>query len=237
MNYSVASVSGAGARSSNEDSIGVLRTQGILGVVVADGLGGMGGGERASQIAVSEFESFLERNTRPDIASLRSTALDIHRKIRQEQRLTDFKSMATTFTAGVFYETRLLIAHSGDSRISLARGSGIKRLTRDHSEAQRLLEAGKLDRAQYIDYPRKNILESALGIEGTPMIDTIDYEVKHGDWVFVTSDGVHNIVLLREFRKLVDECIDPERVVLEIKSLIEERGPEDNYSLIAVFVR
>jgi len=235
MKYAVASFSKTGPRPKNEDAIGIWRSETRVGVAVADGLGGMGGGERASQLAIHEFKDFVSFHPAPTVSDLKALALQIHKKIKDEQRAGSFREMATTLSAGIFYGDRLIAVHCGDSRISLARGAGIKRLTRDHSEAQRLLEAGKLTKVEYADYPRKNILESALGINGTPSIDTLNYDIKEGDRFFFTSDGVHNIVLLRELQMLAREFVEPTDMVQQVERMIDKRGAEDNFSMIAVY--
>ncbi len=235
MRYLAASFSKPGPRSINEDAISVLQSDSVLAVAIADGLGGMGGGKRASQIAISDFERYVHGETPPTGTSLRSLVFSIHKRIVKEQTLGEFREMATTFTAGIFSSGRFLGVHCGDTRISLARGSGIKRLTKDHSEAQRLLEAGKLTKDEYFDYPRRNILESALGIRGVPLVDLVDSEVKSGDKFFFTTDGIHNTILLREFRLMADLFSSPNELNARIDAIMEQRVAQDNYSIITVF--
>ncbi|TBA16129.1 hypothetical protein ELH65_09180 [Rhizobium ruizarguesonis] len=147
------------------------------------------------------------------------------------------KNMASTLTAGLFTANLLRGVHCGDTRVAIARANGVKRLTTDHSEGQRLFAAGKLTKDELIDYPRKNILDSALGARSEPQIDTFTFELLPRDKVFFTSDGVHGKVMLREVRDIAAHHEDPEQFVLEVKELVNSRGPDDNFSILAVFVQ
>ena len=59
MNYY--SVSKTGNREVNEDSTGIIKGTDCTCFIVADGLGGHGKGDIASQIAVSAFKSVFEK--------------------------------------------------------------------------------------------------------------------------------------------------------------------------------
>lgn len=237
MNYVTASISESGPRPVNEDAWGVWHLQSEVAVVVADGLGGMGGGRIASTTAVEAFAQFVQ-NSQTEISerALHTLALRIHAKIQERQRVSrELSTMATTFTAGIFLRDILRAVHCGDSRIAVVRGDRVRRLTTDHSEAQRLLDAGKLTRDEYLNYPRKNILESALGIQGDPRVDDVTFEVRTGDKIFFSTDGMHNSIMLRELQQLAFRSQSPADLVSKVDAEMHRRGPEDNYTLIATY--
>lgn len=235
MKVRFAKASDAGPRSANEDAIGVwLNANGHLSVAVADGLGGYHGGQQASDIAIRMFGAQMENIADAD---LRDLAMAIHDSIRHEQ-LADpkLRGMATTLSGAVICENEVKFVHCGDTRIVLQRNNGILRLTVDHTEAQRLLEAGVITRGEYLTYPRKNVLESALGVSETPKIDVGSHDILSGDRLFVTSDGVHTKISLREIRDISVSSKDPEDAVREIVSLVNGKGPEDNFTVAAVYI-
>lgn len=238
MILDVATLTDAGPRPTNEDEVAAWEdSSGELVVLVADGLGGMGGGRRASQLASVSFRELIDAKSITD-AYLLSLAEKIHAVIRSEQEKSpELATMATTLSAGVLKADRLIGVHCGDTRISVARGDGIRRLTVDHTEAQKFLEKGKLTKQEFFDYPRKNILYSALGIKGEPRIDTFDFIVKSGDKIVFTSDGVHGLILLREMREVLASSESAEDFVQNVRRIILERGPEDNFSVAAIFVK
>jgi protein phosphatase len=233
--FDYATASERGPRKENEDSVGAwaLSTK-KLAFAVADGLGGHLGGKFASQLAVDMYRSALDHSGSSNLAGV---ARSIHLALKAEQeKEPQLRSMATTFSAAIIEGERMDFVHCGDTRIILQRGSGIRKLTEDHSEAQRLFSTGKLTKDEFVNYPRKNILESALGASSEPAIDTNTLEVKARDRIFITSDGVHGKLLLREMKALSDESPDATTFVSRVVEAVNSRRPDDNFSLIAVFL-
>lgn len=238
-----AQISDQGPRSENEDSVGSWKlASSTLAMAIADGLGGHIGGKLASSLAIEMFGESIMEDTHPALPTI---ALSIHEAIRLKQASSpELRGMATTFSGLIVSQSQttpncalMRLIHCGDTRISLQRGSGIKRLTVDHTEAQRLLLAGLLTREQYAAYPRKNILESALGIASTPQLDYDEVNLLTGDRVFITSDGAHTKVLLREMKTLSDSSNSALSFVQTMAKKINQRNPDDNFSVAAVFVQ
>ena len=69
-----------------------------------------------------------------------------------------------------------------------------------------------------------------------PEIEGFSSSIQPGDKIFLTSDGVHQKVLLQEMREISARHIDPTVFVEEVGALIEERKADDNYSIVAIFV-
>ncbi|MGM0543703.1 MAG: PP2C family protein-serine/threonine phosphatase [Pseudomonadota bacterium] len=235
MNILFASTSELGPRSVNEDFIDCWNTDsGGVVACVADGLGGMGGGDAASKLAVEKFKSYLQTHG-VDEEKMRTAALSAHKAILNEQMKSKSSRMATTLTAVFIYKDELVGVHCGDSRAVIARGKGIKRLTKDHSEGQRLFDAGKLTKQEFFNYPRKHILESALGHHDEPRIDSVHFDVLPGDRVILTTDGMHNVILLKEMKYLCDISSSPENLVKNAIDSVRISKVNDNYSMIALF--
>ena len=117
----------------------------------------------------------------------------------------------------------------------MQRGSGIKRLTQDHTEAQRFLAAGKITKEEYWIYPRKNVLDNALGIGSRPTVDMNRHDICAGDRIMITSDGVHRKVFLREMKAISDLSKDASCFVENMMNAVRSRGPDDNFTIVAVF--
>lgn len=236
MKFDIATISESGPRSLNEDvaTFWSLSDDAIL-AVVADGLGGMGGGSNAAAIAVEVLRDMV---ITADIGedALHKVALLAHEKIlKAQQSSPELARMATTLTAIVCQPGSMIGVHCGDTRASVARGQGIVRLTADHSEGERLFRAGKLSKQEAAEYPRNNILESALGIHGEVKVDTFSFDLEAGDRVFLTTDGVHERVFLREMRDISERHSNVTDFVAEMASLVIERTPRDNFSLVGMF--
>jgi PPM family protein phosphatase len=237
MRFGAASLSMTGPRKINEDTVDVWSPKpDCLYAAVADGLGGMGGGSHASQLAIQLLKQYLVGES-PSEEMMISFARAIHENILGVQNTKPMlKTMATTLTAISLVRDQLTGVHCGDTRASLARGRGIKRLTVDQAEGERLYRAGKLTKDEFFEYPRKHILDSALGMHKDPQIEGFSFSIRAGDKIFLTSDGVHQKVLLQEMREISDRHIDPKVFVEEVGALIEERKADDNYSIVAIFV-
>jgi len=237
MKFSYASICEAGPRPTNEDAVGVwVISDTRLLAAVADGLGGMGGGQFASAIAINVIAQsvYSSPNSCEDFLCL---AEKIHGEIRKKQSDgAEFKAMATTLSAVYLGPEGLRGVHCGDTRIMVARGHGIKRLTRDHTDVARFLEQGKITKSEYHDYPRKNILYSALGGIKAPEIQTFEFKVEPGDWILLTSDGVHGRVSMIEFRDIAKYSSNPEEYMGALRKVLDKNGVTDNFSAIAIHV-
>lgn len=235
MRITFACHSNAGPRSVNEDFLDCwVAATGETIACVADGLGGMGGGNVASKLAVNCFKDYLLNGAITEQYLLDAARL-AHEAIRAAQQTGTKSRMATTLTAVALNNDRILGVHCGDSRAAIARGRGIKRLTTDHSEGQRLYEAGKLSKEELAGYPRQHILESALGHSDTPRIDSFNFDLWPGDRVILTTDGVHNLVRLREMQRLAAASSEPIELIDRVVEAIQARNATDNYSIVTLF--
>lgn len=230
-------ISDAGPRPKNEDCAKAWELDdGSIGLAVADGLGGRGAGSIASELALrhlsEHIKAFPERSQH-----LAEVFFEIHREITAQQKKSqEQRFMATTLTAVFLNEKKLVGAHVGDTRAMIARGQGIKKLTTDHSEAQRLLDEGKIDKVQFVNYPRKHILENALGAEGRLRVDPLDFDVLKGDRVFVTSDGFHTKLPLRPMLAVSKEFSDPMSFSIKACDLVRMDEPDDNFSIAVLYI-
>ncbi len=233
--FTYAIASEKGPRKENEDSVGVWSlSETKVAFAVADGLGGHIGGKLASQLALDLYRAALDDSAPLHLANVAKT---IHAALKVEQNKSpQLRNMATTFSAALIEGNKMDFVHCGDTRIVLQRGDGIRKLTEDHSEAQRLYSTGKLTKDEFLNYPRRNILESALGASNEPTIDTNTVEIEAGDRIFITSDGVHGKILLREMKFLSDASSDAATFVRRTVEAVNARRPDDNFSLVAVFV-
>lgn len=235
MNITYATYTNQGPRAVNEDFLDCwVSKTGETIACIADGLGGMGGGDIASRLAVNKFKNFLTDIT-PDEKVMLAATYSAHEAIRFAQENNEANRMATTFTAISLSNAGIAGVHCGDSRAVIARGQGIKRLTKDHSEGQRLFDAGKLSKKELLSYHRKNILESALGSGDLPKIDIIKFDLLPGDKIILTTDGVHNIIFLRELHALCSKSSTPRTLIDRTIQAVQAHGPIDNFSIIAIF--
>jgi len=223
-----------GPRKANEDSVlATVTADGYSLIAVADGLGGHFGGGEASLLAIQG----LSEATLSSEDEFRSAFLKIHEEIIERQQLSSAgHGMATTLTAVKLMGSRLIGAHCGDTRCVLQRAEGIKKLTTEQTEAQRLFDAGKLTKEQFLTYPRRNVLDSALGVAEGLRVDTFNHDLQPGDRVLITSDGVHEILRARMVLNLLQNADSVQEALSSIRIAVESAGPEDNFSAACAFV-
>ncbi len=123
-------------------------------LVVADGMGGVIGGEEASRTAVEACARYvldmmqwflkLSPDDEQDFEVELSECLKaVQRKIWANGEL-EVRRMGTTVTMAYLLWPRMFVVHAGDSRCYLMRDGKLKQLTTDHTIAQQLVDSGGL---------------------------------------------------------------------------------------------
>src|SRR3954453_21394351 len=170
--------------------------------VVADGMGGAQAGEVASEMAVESFNGGLPDGDPGE--ALREIIEDANRRIHARSREQSGRAgMGTTVTAAHVGENTVTIAHVGDSRCYLVRGDTLRRLTRDHSLVQELVDRNKLTEEQAETHPQRSVITRALGPEPNVQVDIIETPGQAGDLFLVCSDGLTSMVREPKLRPLV----------------------------------
>lgn len=134
-----ASASYAGRRRVNEDGFYVAhgRRRNLVVAAVADGTGGLAGGDIASRAALRALRERL-RTLRPRSPSvvrknLARAFADANRAVHESVPGSGDSRAGTTLTVAVVWGDRTIVAHAGDSPAYLVREKSIQRLTRDHN--------------------------------------------------------------------------------------------------------
>jgi PPM family protein phosphatase len=232
MKISFFKYSDKGSRTENQDALAVTNTDELSVACIADGVGGINCGKIAATESVSFFVENVNKNY--DLAKLVGK---IHYKVKELQELKqECSGMATTFTGCVIENNLLKIVHVGDSRICILRGDGIKQLSESHTELNRLLKIGKIQIEDADNYPRKHILESAIGMKGSLTIQTTEFSLKPSDRILLTTDGVHNVISKIEFRNLSKKSLHIDDFGDNIINLLKTKSISDNISFVAIEV-
>jgi serine/threonine protein phosphatase PrpC len=161
--------------------------------MVADGVGGATGGERASALALETATRYVvssmdcyDRAAAMDgtmAPALQDAALKSHEAVLEQASAEgDGVRMATTLTLWMGVWPWYYLLQVGDSRYYLYRDGTLTQITRDQTIAQELLDQGIFTRAIAERSQFKNVLSSAIGGESSlPVITRL-----RADW-----DNVH----------------------------------------------
>ena len=133
-------------------------------------------------------------------AVLQESNREIHGKAKQEARQ---KGMGATAAVVVVCDGEARIGHVGDARVYHQRGDRLTQVTKDQTLAARMVELGRLSPKEALVHPARNDVYQAIGHH--PNLKPVHYEMKlaAGDWLIVTSDGLHAHVDAEELQKLV----------------------------------
>jgi protein phosphatase len=238
-------------RKLNEDSLLVLTSldlSGLTGIdglfVVADGMGGHSAGDVASKFAVDTLRDvfsgsdYLQQelntgNTLPEIMS--NLINEINTRLYQTGIDNSMPNgMGTTVTAVCLLDTKLYIAHVGDTRAYLIRDGLISQLTRDHSWVSEQVELGLITKEQAQNHPNRNILTRAVGSDPSVKVDLYNLDIINGDSIVLCSDGLHGLVNNDEILNSTLKNPRPQQACDELIELANNRGGHDNITVIIV---
>lgn len=239
MKYSVMTDKGI-KRATNQDSCFVecLNEKSCF-AVVCDGMGGGNAGNIASDIAVKTISQRVNLSWRQDMSiasaqNILTTAIAAANIcVYDEAQTSDaLRGMGTTVVAAIILSGRLVIAHAGDSRAYIA-GKELKRITKDHSLVQNMLDAGELTVTQAEHHPDKNYITRALGIEEHLETDFTQCDIGVGEKLLLCSDGLTNFVPEDEILRLLTQFPTEDAAQLLINKA-NENGGGDNITAVVI---
>ena len=216
-----------------------LQQPGVL-LVVADGMGGMSGGETASQMCVENLLTlFLEKLDAPGGSGHANTQQTLGDAVRGTNDLiysratADMKlrGMGTTLTAAFLEDDRMCVAQVGDSRAYLLRDDEMVQLTRDQTLLASLKEQGKLPPGG-LGKRWKNMLLQAVGAQENLQVAISETDLRAGDWMLLCSDGLHGPVEEADLAMIMKGNGTPAEKAKLLTVRANENGGPDNVSAI-----
>ena len=184
-----------GARSTNQDRVGVFHTDGAVLLVVCDGMGGHYRGDIASQFVLDHIARAFRTQASPrvrDPAGFLARSIEAaHLGLWAHTRDRGLPGAPrTTVVAALVQDGRACWAHVGDSRLYLVRDGAIAHRTRDHSHVQALFERGSITAAQAAVHPDRNKIYNCVGQGQPPLIDVRpQIALRADDVLLLSSDG------------------------------------------------
>ena len=206
-------------RENNEDSWLVRDRRGVLLLAVADGVGGVAGGEQASRAAIDTLcRRFYEALATQDLRASLATAIREANDAVVRAAAGRGQSSATTLVAAAIRRGEATIANVGDSRAYLVRGASARQITADHSGA------------------RPNEITRFLGDERGIQPDVFVESLRAGDRLVLCSDGLTRHVQDGEIAARAAKS-DPSDAAGQLVDLANERGGEDNVTVVVYRAR
>jgi len=232
-------------RQTNDDSIhwqALPRERGHL-AVLADGMGGYGGGALASQLAVEYFTkcilSSLEFNPEPSHEQVQTMLLEAgelaNSAVRQERNNhPDFQKMGTTLVAMLVLEQGYWLMHAGDSRCYSSNADGLQSLTRDHSLVQELLDQGSITEQEAERAPFRNMLTRAVGPDRSVRFSYARHPLHAGEAWLLCSDGLYNSLSEDQINQWMQAGLSAEETARTLLRESLQHNAQDNVSVIVL---
>jgi serine/threonine protein phosphatase PrpC len=231
-------------RTIDEDSILVAdlsfginsESEKFLLLAVADGMGGHAKGEEASKIALNT----LTKTIIPELFGDTSFTELLENGIKNaNQEILDYTTknpessgMGTTTVCALVKGNDIHLVNVGDSRAYVISNDEIRRVTKDHSYVQALIDEGKITEEEAREHPQKNVITKAVGIMESVEPDTMKLTLDNDESLLLCCDGVIAHLNDEDIHKIICNASNPQNACQQIVDLANERGGTDNISLI-----
>ena len=175
-----------------------------------------------------------EKETKESILNLIKSAIEYANMIvyKKSKEVKELEGMGTTLDVCLIYNNKIFIGHVGDSRIYRIRQNVMRKLTKDHSYVQKLIEDGTITREEAMTHPKKNMLMKALGC--TPYVEP-DVRARNyivGDILIMCSDGLTNMVKEEEiYKTVIEDAVEAPKKLIEQANKL---GGYDNITVITI---
>ena len=215
----------------NEDAC--LDRPDLLLWAVADGVGGWHAGDRASSLVVELLGMVGSEGGAAMLNAVRAQLDQANAQLLQEAEESGRPS-ATTVVVQMIAGRHFACVWAGDSRLYLWRSGQLQQLTRDHTEAQALADAGLMTLEEAERQTNKNSIARAVGAVERLELEMIQAGVEDGDVFLLCTDGLTKMLKDEEIAASISWAAPPKTIVDTLVDQALERGAIDNVTVIAI---
>ncbi|MDO5603178.1 MAG: protein phosphatase 2C domain-containing protein [Oscillospiraceae bacterium] len=231
-----------GERENNEDCIRMKEKKEASVFLLADGLGGHGAGEVASQMTVAygaelfEWSDSYEHYLTDLFENGQKRLLELQ-KVRHAAA-----QMKTTLTALIIAGNNAVWGHIGDSRLYLFEDGMLRKRTLDHSVPQMLVKSGEISESDIRTHPDRNRLLRVMGSEwGRSSYDISEkIRVRSGLSFLICSDGFWEYITEEWMESTLRSAKSAAHWLNMMEKIVVRNGQGnhmDNFSAIGVWIR
>jgi serine/threonine protein phosphatase PrpC len=205
---------------------------------VADGMGGHEAGDVASAKVV---DALRQLPIVYGVEDLVDSATDALQRVNRElidlaQSTGRSRTIGTTVVGLAIAGDEFRCFWAGDSRAYRIRHGQIRRLSRDHSLVQDLVDAGILNSSEAERHESANVIPRAVGVSEELQLDVSTGEAAPGDLFLLASDGLTRVVDDEELLEHLTEG-PAEAAADKLVELVLARGAPDNLSMVITQIR
>ena len=224
-------------------------SQGKL-LLVADGMGGQAGGERASTLAIDGLANYV-LNTLPwffrlddhreedFVEDLKAAMNECQQQIVTEsERIPERRSMGTTLTMAYVIWPRFYVVHAGNCRCYLFRDSKIWQVTRDHTVVQEFVDTGVLSDEEAAESRWSHVLWNSIGGGGDDVQpEAYRAELTIGDTLLLCSDGLTKHLSDEKIETCLTRNEAGSDTCRRLVEIANEAGGSDNITVVVARFR
>jgi PPM family protein phosphatase len=214
-------------------------------MIVADGMGGMAAGEVASRMAIATGVKLFNKSPKWGFKINKREARDLFQRVNNYLQEIDLVltlrseedrrlfGMGTTLTASYSIGVDLFVIHLGDSRAYLYRDGKLLQLTKDHTVAQAMADAGYIAPEEIRHHNKRNVLTNFLGgHHGKVKADVRWLRLKDRDRLLLCSDGLNDMVDDESISRILGTHDNPPDAAQSLVDEALEHGGRDNVTVI-----
>lgn len=205
--------------------------------MVADGMGGHRGGDRASRLAIEKAAEVFLALTAQGLTyaqalerAMNEAALAVYEAGHNEEALW---GMGTTLSALAMQNNTAFVSHIGDTRIYCFRQQKLIQMTKDHSLVNEQVQAGMISEDEARVSPLRNIITRALGQQKNISADHFSWPLHENDHFLLCSDGLTTMVSDTRIINIISHFSTKAAIEI-LTNEANKNGGEDNITTILV---
>jgi len=237
MNCKYATYTSVGGRNNNEDALKILDNGRRAAFVLADGLGGYGFGEIASEIVVNTVCEAFAVIRKVNVKEIANCIEKANKAIQRAQaESVKLKNMRSTIAALFCDKSDTFAVNIGDSRLYHFHAGRVTFISKDHSVAATLARIGEIKETQIRFHPDRNRLTRVLGNCQETRPEIYKLPLINGDAVLICSDGFWEYIRETEMEIDLAKSANPDEWMnyMLIRILNEVKEDHDNLSAITI---
>lgn len=248
--FEIGKIHGIGNRKNQEDAFGVselneadFKKKGAF-FVVADGMGGMADGGKASTAAVICCLQYFDRHDsleeNGEMFWMRDMVLDANDDVIDVLDESAGMGGSTLVAVRILKNCFQWIA-VGDSRLYLYRDNVLHQLNEEHiyeKTLYKLVEEHKLTAEDVENHPQRKALTSFIGKRGLKeMAEGCELQnLKSGDWLLLMTDGVFGTLSEEEIINILQFSAGKAAMRMGMQIEQKRKGHQDNYTALLIRV-
>ena len=241
--FKIAGITDCGKRrETNQDSILTLHKK-IKGkecalLAVADGMGGLHHGERASRLMVSALSEWWNRQLEVlmDDADFLEIGNSITNVIYQTHIIlsNQEENSGTTISLMFLCDDRYLTCHAGDSRIYRNCVDKLFQVTTDDTWVYHAFLNGEISAQEMSEHTYRHALVNAVGVGERISVQQSEGTIENNERYLICSDGLYNELSNGQIGEILDTKLSVDKKAETLLSAALSGKAGDNISIVLV---